>query len=106
MLARRVRVRNDRVLRARPKRKERTVIIWTWLRDPWVWVGLVMAVGGLVGACMCAWKMAPVIAGPCRCGGPPHATWCTEKPMLQGYHGALAGPCDPTLTPTKTEKAH
>jgi hypothetical protein len=69
------------------------VIIWTWLRDPWVWVGLVMVVGGLVGACVCAWKMAPVAAGP-----------CTEKPMLQGYHGEVAGPCDPTLAPVRTKK--
>jgi hypothetical protein len=33
-------------------------------------------------------------------------TWeCRHPAMLQGYHGELAGPCDPTLTPTTTDKA-
>ncbi len=48
--------------------------------EPEKWVGLVMVVGGVMGACVCAWKMAPVASDPCRCGGPPHATWCTEEP--------------------------
>ncbi len=49
------------------------------MNDPVLIAGLCFA-GALMLACFWMRLRERGTVGPCRCGGPPHATWCSAEP--------------------------